>query len=151
MERLKLMALDEADLAIVSACLQDAVFKVSDLSYDGASKVFSLEANRFVWEEVGSDRKKRTEGGDWERRRAVLAIKRVQAVKSRGFDRKNPDEVLSLLALRFVPGDEVPSGQIELVLSGGGAIIVAVECIELQLSDVSGSWGTEFKPRHPLG
>lgn len=144
MERLKLVALDEADLAIVSACLQDAVFKVSDLSYTGGQQVFTLEANRFVWE-AGEKAK------SWERRRAVFAIKRVTAVRSRGIDRTKSDEVHDLLALRFVAGAEAPAGTIEFVLAGGGSVMLDVECIEAQLSDVSGSWGTDFKPRHQAG
>ena len=87
---------------------------------------------------------------DWERRRAVLAVKRATAVKSRGFDRSKADEVLSLLALRFTASGEEPAGTLELVLAGDASILLEVECIEVQLTDVSGSWGTEFKPRHPL-
>jgi Protein of unknown function (DUF2948). len=144
MERLKLVALDEADLAVVSACLQDAVFKVADLAFKGQGHIFTLEANRFVWE---ADGKKKS----FERRRAVLAVKRVSAVRSRGIDRGNGEEVHSLLALRFAAEAEGPQGTIELVLAGGGSVLLDVECIEVQLSDVSGSWGTEFKPRHQLG
>lgn len=149
MERLKLVALDEADLAIVSACLQDAVFKVSDLSYAGGHQVFTLEANRFVWE--AGEKTKKDKAKNWERRRAVFAVKRVTAVRSRGIDRTKGDEVHDLLALRFVAGAEAPAGTIELVLAGGGSVMLDVECIEAQLSDVSGSWGTEFKPRHQAG
>lgn len=148
MERLKLMAMDDADVAIMSACLQDAVFKVADMSFDSKSGVFTLQANRFVWE---AGEKSKSKDNDWERRRTVLAIKRASAVRSRGFDRAKTDEVLSLLAIRFLPGQESPAGTIELVLAGGGSIAIEVECIEIQLGDVSGSWGTEFKPRHPLG
>jgi len=148
MERLKLLAIDDADVAIMSACLQDAVFKVADISYDAKASVFTLQANRFVWE---ANKKPKDNNKDWERRRAVLAIKRAYAVKSRGFDRSKTDEILSLLAIRFLPGQESPAGTIELVLAGGGSIAIDVECIEIQLGDVSGSWGTEFKPRHPLG
>lgn len=142
MERLKLVALDEVDLEVVSACLQDAVFKVADLAYAG--NVFTLEANRFVWEAGARAR-------EWQRRRAVLAVKRVTAVRSRGIDRDKADEVHSLLALRFAEAGQAPQGVIELVLAGGGSIHLEVECIEAQLGDVSGSWGTEFKPRHQLG
>lgn len=148
MDRLKLMALDVDDLSVVSAYLQDAVFKVGDMSWTGKPGVLTLELNRFVWEagDKARDRKK-----DWERRRAVLAVKRAMSVRSRGFDRNRKDDVLSLLALRFEAAGEGPAGLLELVLSGDASILLEVECIEVQLSDVSGSWGTEFKPRHPLG
>ena len=144
MDSLKLIALDEADLAVISACLQDAVFKTADTAFMGKDSVFTLEANRFVWEE-GKDKK------SFERRRALLAIKQVRSVKSLGVNLKDAGAVQSLLALRFLAGDEVPAGAIELVLSGGAVIRLDVACIEVQLADIGGGWETKFKPRHPLG
>lgn len=144
MDSLKLIALDDADLAVISACLQDAVFKTGDTAFLGKDGAFTLEANRFVWEEGKS---KKT----FERRRALLAVKQVRAVRSRGVDLKNTDAVHSLLALRFLPGEEAPAGTVELVLSGGAVIHLDVACIEVQLADVGGGWETKFKPRHPLG
>lgn len=143
METLKLIALDEPDLAVVSACLQDAVFKTADTAFQGKDGVFSLEANRFVWEKDKAQKA-------FERRRTVLAVKQVSAVRSRGIDLKDKDQVYSLLALRFMAGDSAPAGEIELVLSGGGAIRLEVACIEVQLADIGGGWETGFKPRHPL-
>ncbi len=144
MDSLKLIALDDADLAVISACLQDAVFKTGDTSFLGKEQTFTLEANRFVWEE-GKDRK------TFERRRAVLAVKQVQRVKSRGINLKDADTVHALLAVTFVPGDEAPAGAIELVLSGGAVIRLEVDCVEVQFADIGGGWETKFKPRHPVG
>jgi hypothetical protein len=56
MDSLKLIALDETDLAVISACLQDAVFKTGDTAFLGKDAVFTLEANRFVWEEGATRR-----------------------------------------------------------------------------------------------
>lgn len=144
MDSLKLIALDETDLAVVSACLQDAVFKTGDTAFHGQERNFTLEANRFVWED-GKSKK------NFERRRAVLVVKQVSAVKSRGLDLKDKDHVHSLLAVRFSAGAEAPAGAIELVLSGGAAIRLDVACIEVQLADVGGGWETKFKPRHLAG
>jgi hypothetical protein len=142
MDSLKLIALDETDLAVVSACLQDAVFKTGDTAFHGKDRSFTVEANRFVWEERS--------GKTFERRRAVLVMKQVEAVRSRGFDPKDKDTVHSLLALRFAPAAEAPAGAIELVLSGDAAIQLEVDCIEVQLADVGGGWETKFRPRHPV-
>ncbi|MGJ8572275.1 MAG: DUF2948 family protein [Hoeflea sp.] len=144
MDSLKLIALDEADLAVVSACLQDAVFKTGNTAFLSKNNTFTLEANRFVWEE-GKEKK------TFERRRALLAVKQVGSVKSLGVNLKDTDAVQSLLALRFLPADEAPAGAIELVLSGGAVIRLNVTCIEVQLADIGGGWETKFKPRHPLG
>lgn len=145
MDGLKLLALDEEDLAVVSAHVQDAVFKVSGLEYDARRKQFSLSVNRFVWEMADGKRR------SFERRRAVLLFKRVGAVRSLGFDRGNGEAVLDLLAVTFAGAGEGPEGTVELVLAGEASIALDVECIEVQLADTGGAWETAFKPRHPEG
>ena len=47
---LRLRAEDAEDLAVISACLQDALVSVRDLAYDRAARNFMLVANRFRWE-----------------------------------------------------------------------------------------------------
>ncbi|AOF90673.1 hypothetical protein BSY16_2631 [Sinorhizobium sp. RAC02] len=143
MDSLKLLALDAEDLSVVSAHLQDAVFKTDGLSYDARHHVFSVVVNRFVWETAAGRRKA------FERRRAVVAFKRVNAVRSLGIDRKDADAVLSLLAVNFAQKDDGPDGTLELVLSGNASIMLDVECVEVQLADTGGAWETSLKPRHP--
>ena len=140
---LKLLALDDEDLAVVSAHMQDAVFKCDDLQYWPSKQQFAISANRFAWEE--------TEKGNqpFERRRATVVFKQVKGVKSIGFDRKDEASVHSLLAVTYEKDGEGPEGAIELVLSGGGAILLDVDCIEVQLADTGGAWETKLKPRHP--
>ncbi|MGO7589284.1 DUF2948 family protein [Rhizobium leguminosarum] len=142
MTDLKLVALDNEDLAIMSAHMQDSVFKVGDIDWSPRDAQFALAANRFVWE--GTERKRK----GFERRRAALVFKRVLAVRSLGIDRGKRDEVLSLLALRFEQKGEGPEGTIELSLSGTASIALDVECIEVQLADIGGAWEASSKPRH---
>ncbi|WFU08339.1 DUF2948 family protein [Rhizobium sp. CB3090] len=143
MTNLKLMALDNEDLGVISAHMQDSVFKVSDMSYAPRLGQFSVAANRFVWEL--SDQKDKP----FERHRSALVFKRVLAVRSSGVDRRQRDEVLSLLAIRFDPKGEGPDGTIELTLAGKATIALDVECIEVQLADIGGAWETANKPSHP--
>jgi hypothetical protein len=143
MTELKLLALDLDDLAIVSAHLQDAVFKVGDIRWLPGEKMFSLAGNRFVWEQAARKRK------GFERRRAALVLKRVMAVRSTGIDRNRKEDVLCLLALRFHQKGEGPEGTVELVLAGEATIALDVECIEVALADIGGAWETASKPRHP--
>jgi hypothetical protein len=143
MTDLKLVALDGEDLAVVSAHMQDSVFKVADIAWSPRDAQFSIAANRFVWEEAGRKRK------GFERRRTALVFKRVLAVRSTGIDRKNRDDVLSLLTVRFETKGEGPEGTIELALAGAATIVFDVECIEVQLADIGGAWETASKPRHP--
>ncbi|AXV14391.1 DUF2948 domain-containing protein [Neorhizobium sp. SOG26] len=143
MTELKLLALDTDDLGIVSAHMQDAVFKMGDVRWSAPERTLSLAANRFVWEEAGKRRK------SYERRRAALVFKRVEAVRSTGINRNRKEEVLSLLAITFSQKGEGPEGTVELVLSGNATIALDVECIEVALADVGGAWETASKPRHP--
>src|SRR5260370_7067427 len=47
---LKLRAEDAEDLAVISACLQDALVAVRDLAYAPQERSFLFVANRFRWE-----------------------------------------------------------------------------------------------------
>lgn len=142
---LNLVALDEEDLQIVSAHLQDAVLRVGDMKYLSADKRFVLVVNRFNWEKAESGTRRR----GFERRRAGLHFDRVFAVSSRGVDRRKDDQVLELLAIRFA-GKDTPAGEIELDFAGGATIRLSVECIEAALSDLGAAWATEALPRHEL-
>ncbi|AZO32167.1 MULTISPECIES: DUF2948 family protein [unclassified Mesorhizobium] len=139
---LKLIALDDQDLSIVSAHVQDAVMKVSDLEYLPAAKRFVLTMNRFVWEAKSGLFRQHNE-----RRQSVLHFDRVLGAKTSGIQRDKPAEVLSLLAVSFVAISK-PAGIIELVFSGGGTIMLDVECIEARLADIGGSWEATSRPLH---
>ena len=143
MADLKLLALDTDDLAVISAHTQDSVFRTDAISFSAKAGQFAIGVNRFVWEDAPAKVR------SFERRRALLAFKRVRAVRSTGVDRTKTDDVHSLLAIRFVAGGEGPEGTLELTLSGGAAIALDVECIEVQLADTGPAWETVSKPRHP--
>lgn len=142
MTDIKLLALDAEDLSVISAHVQDSVFKTKDMAWNPRARQFSLAVNRFVWEEAGKRDK------SFERRRAVLVFKRVDAVRLAGIDRAKADEVHDLLAIRFEVKGDGPEGTVELTLAGGRAVAFDVECIELQLADVGGAWETGKKPDH---
>lgn len=141
MNILKLAALDTQDLTVISACCQDAVLKIGEINVLPGEKRLVLPVNRYAWEKNG-DRLAIPE-----RRRAVLHFDRVMTVQSIGIDRKKPDEVLSLLAIRFVETD-APSGTIELVFAGEAMLRILVECIEVQLADLGATWAAKAKPKH---
>ncbi|MBZ9674575.1 DUF2948 family protein [Mesorhizobium sp. ES1-1] len=144
MTALKLIALDDQDLSIVSAHVQDAVMKVSDLEYLPSAKRFVLIMNRFVWEAKSGLFSQHNE-----RRQAVLHFDRVLGAKTNGVPRDKPAEVLSLLAISFVEISK-PAGIVELVFSGGGTIMLDVECIEARLADVGGAWEATSRPVHKV-
>jgi hypothetical protein len=62
------------------------------------------------------------------------------------------EAVIDLLAVTFTPhGGEDPGGVVELVLAGGGAIRLTVECIEAELADMSQPWAAIGTPDHEAG
>jgi hypothetical protein len=142
MDLLRLAALDEDDLTIISAHAQDAVAKVGDIDFLAASKKFALPLNRFAWEAKAGWFRRHDQ-----RRRSLLSFDRVLGVRSTGIDRGKPDEILSLLALRFTAA-EAPSGMVQLIFSGGAAIALDVECIEARLADTGGAWEASSRPVH---
>ena len=143
-DRLKLAAIDEEDLAVVSAHVQDAVLKVGDMLYLPKERRFALAMNRFIWERAEDGRRR-----DYERRRTALTFDRVNAVKTTGLDRGRPDTVLELLAVAFEPTD-APGGCVTLVFAGGAAVQIDVEVIEARLADLGAAWATRAKPAHDI-
>lgn len=142
MSQLKLVALDDQDLAVVSAHVQDAVAKVADLSFLAAERRFVVAMNRFVWE-----KKRGLFGGKPERRRSVLHFEGVSGVRFSGFAREAKEDILSVLALRFEPGD-APAGAIEIVCAADAAIRLEVDYVEARLADLGAAWEASSQPRH---
>ena len=133
---LRLLAVDEEDLGVISAALQDAVLKVGDITYEKATRRLTLVFNRFRWE-----------GGNRERVRAALQLGDVQAVQTRRIRRTARDAILELLAVSFEPG-EAPGGVLTLAFAGGGDLRATVECIDAVLADISTPWSTPRAPGH---
>jgi len=141
---LKLLAMDDEDLAVLSAHVQDAVLKVADLVNLPKERRFALGMNRFIWEKADGRRP------SFERRRAALTFDRVLSVQTSHIRRDRPEAVLELLAIGFEPGAEAPAGNVILYFAGGGAIRLAVECIEARLADLGTAWATRLKPSHGI-
>lgn len=130
MTSLKLATINEKDLEVVSAHAQDAVTKVGDLVYRLAMHNFVVPMNRFAWETLTGFFRKRHE--QWQR---VLQFDRIKGAKTAGIDRSKPDDILSLLTIRFHE-KEAPSGEVELLFSGGRTISLNAECIEARPADL---------------
>lgn len=140
---LRLRALDAEDLRVLGALMQDAVFPVSEMTWDSRRRRFALLVNRFRWEEGG----RKTPP---ERVRAMLVIEDVLKVASQGVPRNDPDLVLSALTLDWTPGED-GTGRITLVLAGDGALAVEVEALDVTLSDVTRPYAAPSGkvPGHP--
>lgn len=143
---LRLLALDAEDLAVISAHLQDAVGLVGDMAYLPREQRFAAIINRFDWANAHAEGP--AQSVPHVRRRAAIRFERVRAARVQGLDLKAKRQHLSLLAISFDPTD-LPAGHITLLLAGGAAIRLEVECIEAELRDLGGAWAAKSRPDHP--
>jgi hypothetical protein len=140
---LKFVVLDEEDLEVVSAHVQDAVVKTGDVMWRPQEKRVVVALNRFDWESAQDG------GAEFHRRRAALRFERVLSCKCRDIDPAGSDTVLNLLAVEFAEG-EPPSGVVTLTFSGGKALRLEVECLEAELADLGPSWAACSCPAHAV-
>jgi hypothetical protein len=137
----RLLAFDAEDLAVVSATFQDAIVRVADLAFLPRERRFALLAARFDW--LAAQR------GVLERCWAGLHFDCVRKITHVAVPRGAPGTLLNLLAIDFRPG-EAPSGEITLTFSGGAAIRLEVECVEVQMRDTGPRWTARALPGHPV-
>lgn len=135
------------DLPVIAALVQDAVLPVTEIHYTPRKRQFALLLNRFRWEDAGDAR---AENRDFERVQSVLLISDVTRVQSEGIDRKAADLVLSLLTIGW-QGNEDGSGRLMLEFAGDGTIAADVECIAMDLRDVTRPYVAPSgkAPHHP--
>ncbi|MBJ7534482.1 DUF2948 family protein [Rhodomicrobium vannielii ATCC 17100] len=144
---LKLIALDEDDLKVISAHLQDAVIRMADMAYVPGEHRFAAILNRFDWLSA-------VEGeGDpaaLHRCRCALRFERVKRAQVLNIRPGETTEFAELLAVTYEES-EPPGGFITLYFAGGGALRLHVECIEAEMRDLGAAWKTAIKPEHALG
>jgi hypothetical protein len=125
----RLIALDEDDLAVISAHVQDASVRIGDIIWRQAEKRLVVGMRRLDWDQALS--------GAPSARRLVTALRfdRALVCKSRNLDMNKPDLTLELLGLEFHPGKK-PGGSVLLMFAGGAALRLDVECLEFELADL---------------
>ena len=104
-----------------------------------------LVANRFRWEGgATAERPLRP----FERTLCGVAFDEIDGVVYRGFQRSEEDRILSLLAIRPLPGPA--GGAIDLEFAGGATIRLAATAIRCRVRDFGEPWPTVWQPGHPL-
>ncbi|MBA4100233.1 MAG: DUF2948 domain-containing protein [Rhodospirillum sp.] len=150
---LKIIARDAEDLAVVAACLQDALIPLNEMRYLPQERRFIMVANRFRWERAAKGSTEPAPEGDasfdadedfgaQQRTNAGICIDRVLAVRSRNIDRARPDDFLSLLSV------QLDGNKLAFLFAGGGVIQVEIEALALYLSDLGKAWPTQWQPDH---
>ena len=141
---LNLGAQDADELQVLSALIQDAIFPITEMTWQAKQRRFGLLLNRFRWEEGARGQTAP------ERVQSILVVDNVMSVASQGVDRAETDMILSVLSATFEAGDD-GAGDIVFTLAGDGAIRLSVEAIELTLKDVTRPYVAPSKkvPSHP--
>ncbi len=143
---LKLIALEPEGLEVMSAHLQDAVMAVGDMTYLPRERRFAAVVNRFDWADALTTGRPRSK--TYTRRKSGLRFEHVLSAQLSGIDLADKTRILSLLAIRFEPGQS-PAGHVVLSYAGGAAIRIGVDCVEAELKDLGAAWATRRLPKHP--
>ena len=138
----KLIANSEDDLRVLSAHLQDAIVSVADIANLEKNRIFLLQLNRFMWEDVekGVFRKNK-------RIRSVLKFDNVMGVSSKNMNQSNKSEFLDFLTIET---NTMPdkSYEIKLIFSGHIIIKICTEVLDVTLDDQGTPWNSKTKPKH---
>ena len=141
-KNLKLIAKTDEDLRVISAHLQDSIVKTSDIANLKKNRIFLMQLNRFMWEDVekGVFRKNK-------RIRTVLKFENVIKVTSKNINQKKNDRFLDFLAIEtFKMPDK--NYEMNLIFSGDIVIKLIAEAIEVTLDDQGSSWESKNQPKH---
>ena len=139
---LKLLATSDKDLRVIAAHLQDSIVLPKDLANLKKNRIFLIQLNRFMWEDVekGVFRKNK-------RIRTVLKFENVVSVLSKNINIKNNRHFLDFLTIE---SGQLPdkSYEIKLIFSGDAAIKVTTEVIDVTLDDQGSPWESKTEPKH---
>ncbi|NNC36730.1 MAG: DUF2948 family protein [Acidimicrobiales bacterium] len=141
-DHLKLKAENSEDLQVISAITQDAIVRVSDIKFDKDSQTLTLVINRFKQEHKNGKTGERTKSG--------LRFHNVLALQSMGISRVDPNAFTVLLSVDFKSTRPKPTGELNLIFSGGGQLKAKVEALEARLVDFANPRETKSIPLHPL-
>jgi len=143
-KNLKLIARTEEDLRVVSAHLQDSIASVEDIANLKKNKIFLMQLNRFMWEDVekGVFRKNK-------RIRTILKFENVLNVLSKNIRQKKKNDFLDFLAIETI---KMPDNNYEMkiIFAGDSIIRIICEVIEVTLDDQGEAWDTKNKPKHKV-
>jgi hypothetical protein len=141
-KNLKLIARSEEDLRVVSAHLQDSIASIADIANLKQNKIFLMQLNRFMWEDVekGVFRKNK-------RIRTILKFENVLAAYSRNINQLKKDKFLDFLAIEtnITPDNNY---EMKIIFAGDSIIRIVSEVIEVTLDDQGEAWDTKNKPKH---
>lgn len=140
MEKINLKARSEEDCDVISALLQDSIFKVSGCHYLADQKCFRIIFNRFCWEHSH----KFDEEQCYHRVHSGLYIHNVKTVHVNDNFQKKPHHYYNLLAMH------ANKNEINLIFSDHRHIYIKVDGILVYLKDLHDKYPTLSKPKHEV-
>ena len=141
-KNLKLIARTEEDLRVVSAHLQDSIASVADIANLKKNKIFLMQLNRFMWEDVEKGVFSKNK-----RIRTILKFENVMNVLSRNINQLKKDKFLDFLAIETnITPDK--NYEMKIIFAGDAIIRIISEVIEVTLDDQGEAWDTKNKPKH---
>ena len=140
---LRLRAVDADDLAVIAACLQDALIPLSEMAYLVSERRFMAAFTRFQRERMPDAG--RPEG--LTQSQSVLVLRDIEAVKFRGLDSRFSAVRFELLTLIGEPAED-GLVHITLLFAGDAAIQVRARTIAATLEDFGEPWPATSLPSH---
>ena len=141
-KNLKLLAASDEDLRVIAAHLQDAIVSIQDIANLKKSRIFLIQLNRFMWEDVekGVFRKNK-------RIRTILKFDNVINVLSKNINIEGDKKFLDFLTIEssLLPDK---SYEIKLIFSGDAVIKIKTEVIDVTLDDQGSPWESKTQPKH---
>ena len=139
---LKLLATSEEDLKVISAHLQDAIVSSTDLANLKKNRIFLMQLNRFMWEDV--------EKGLFRKNKRVRTILKFDNITSVSAKNISPKEKIKFLDFLTIESNLLPdkSYEIKLIFSGDSVIKIKTEVIDVSLDDQGVPWETKAQPKH---
>ena len=139
---LKLIAKTVDDLKVISAHLQDSIALSSEIAHLKKNRIFLMQLNRFMWEDVEKGVFRRNK-----RIRTILKIENVLSVISKNINQKKKDFFLDFLTIETKQMTD-KTYEMNLIFSGNSIIKINAEVIEVFLDDQGLPWDSKNKPTH---
>ena len=143
-QNLKLIAKTDEDLRVISAHLQDSIVKTSDIANLKKNKIFLMQLNRFMWEDVEKGVFRQNK-----RIRCAVKFEDVLKVKSKNINQKNKNKALEYLAIKF-SSNRNEACEIKIFFAGDSIITIISETIDVVMHDLGTPWNVKHIPIHKI-
>lgn len=142
---LRLRAMDQDDLQVIAACLQDALVPLREMVFMVDERQFMAAFHRFQWERLADPE----DVAGLTLCQSVLRIDDVDAVQYRGLDGDLDGIKFELLTIIVEPLDE-GDHRMTLLFAGDVALRLQVSEVKVMLQDFGEAWPAGVAPRHDL-